>query len=264
MRTPTLLALLVLLVGCAGPLPPGVVAEIDGEPVRFAEFERFVRRATGEEVAGLDAAALSALFERFLEDRLLLRLAVERGLVGEEARLEEAREALEATLDLEIDDARVESEYRRDAVRHQRPETVVVDQILADSRAEAERALSRLEAGEPFAEVAAAFGPRSPPVALARDDLPLAFAEAVFALEEGEWTDVLTIGSHHVFYLVERRPAGRVPLAEAAPEIRRRLRAAAADEAWDRLVREARERYTLRVEQGSLPFQSLPLRTDPP
>ena len=98
MRSPRALPLLVLLLGaCGAPrdLPePDVVARIGGEDVRRAEFETYlVRNAGGGET--LASEPLSVLFDRFVEERLLCRLAGQRGVA---ARDDPPRRAVDALL----------------------------------------------------------------------------------------------------------------------------------------------------------------------
>ncbi|HEX2164574.1 MAG TPA: hypothetical protein VHM02_11550, partial [Thermoanaerobaculia bacterium] len=83
-------AVLVLLLAAAlaaacRPAPaadPERVATIGSEDVRWEEFERYLERHLGESGASLGSDVLSELFDQFLAERLLLRLAAERGLVA--------------------------------------------------------------------------------------------------------------------------------------------------------------------------------------
>jgi hypothetical protein len=54
--------------------------------------------------------------------------------------------------------------------------------------------------------------------------------------------------------VVEKLPAAQVPLAEAEPEVRTRLRRERADRHVAALVEEARNHYDLEVYEGNLPF----------
>ena len=92
-------------------------------------------------------------------------------------------------------------------------------------------------------------------LARARDDLPPSFADAIFALEPGQVSaPVATDYGFHLFQVLERLPAGALPMAAVAPEIRQTLRREAAERRLGELVTEARERYNVRVFGRNLPF----------
>jgi len=91
--------------------------------------------------------------------------------------------------------------------------------------------------------------------AVAREDLPPAFAEAIFALEAGEVSaPVATDYGFHLFQVVERLPAGALPMSAVAAEIRETLRREGTEQRLAELVAEARERYNVRVFSRNLPF----------
>ena len=58
----------------------------------------------------------------------------------------------------------------------------------------------------------------------------------------------------HLFEVVERWPAENPALEEVTPEIRRRLREAAADDRLRGLFADAQSRYTVAVYDRNLPF----------
>ncbi|MEM8931525.1 MAG: peptidylprolyl isomerase [Acidobacteriota bacterium] len=253
-----------LLVGCEGndpaAVPADVATSIDGEPIPYAAFEGYLDGILDQE-EGLEATALSALFDQFLDEQLLLRLAIERGLVDEVA---DERQALALLLDVP-DRADVEAEllafYRAHPTRFSRPEQVHLRHILTHDRAEAEQARLALDAGDDFAEVAARFsqGPTAhlggDQGTLGREDLPPYFADVIFALDPGATSDVLEADyGFQIFQVTQRRPASVVPYEEALPEIRAELRRRAADERLETLLLEARDRYNVRLFRSNLPF----------
>ncbi|HEX9671663.1 MAG TPA: hypothetical protein VGC93_19495, partial [Thermoanaerobaculia bacterium] len=76
-------AILLLLAAACGreePIGPDVVARIGGAEVRYAEFEQAVARTVGDDEGVLGSDVLSRLFDQFLDEELLARLAAERGL----------------------------------------------------------------------------------------------------------------------------------------------------------------------------------------
>jgi len=70
------------LVGCAEELPPEsrVVLEIAGRPVTLGEFDSFIRMSVQQQSPVLSSEVMSALFEQFVEEQLLLRAADDAGI----------------------------------------------------------------------------------------------------------------------------------------------------------------------------------------
>ena len=76
----------------SAPPAPDAVARLGDAEVRYAEFERYVARSAGDAGdVGLGSDVLSALFDQFLDERLLARLAADRGLVPAGGRRIRAR-----------------------------------------------------------------------------------------------------------------------------------------------------------------------------
>jgi len=256
---------LVLLVACnrPEPPPPDVVASLGDQQVRYSEFEEYVARTAGDADGVLASDVLSQLFDQFLDEKVLVRLAGDRGLLktGERG----PRDAIDALLhkDLEAEPAEPEiaryyEEHRKDFAR---PERVRLRQILTEDRATAEKALQELAAGADFVELARRLS-RDPSAQtggyqgeLAREDLPPAFADVIFALKPGEASRIVPAEyGFHIFQVIDRSPAGVVPLEDARDEIVERLREQRADRHLAELVREGRTQYNVEVHGRNLPF----------
>jgi hypothetical protein len=258
-------ALAALALGCGAPAPlpgPDVVAEIDGVEVRHAEFVAFVQRNLGEPGGGLESEVLSALFDDFVGEHLLVRLARSRQLVGVHARAAEAVETLLAAEGAPPPaPSAVAGYYAEHADDFRVPEKVELRVVRTDDRAAAERARRELAAGADFADVARRLS--VDPTAelggvqgeLARDELPVELGDAVFRLRVGEVSQVLAGDAGFYVCRVERRIPARVrTLDETRDEVVRKLAGARADRALARLVAEARSRYAVRVYDRNLPF----------
>ena len=263
--------LLTVLAGCGGsePAVPDLAARIGEAAVGYGEFEAYLEENSVDPGFGWGSDVLSALFDQFLDEELLRRTAVDRGLVEEAAPRRAAVEQLLGEAGDEIGELEVAAYYRRHRERFERPERARVRQILLPDREAVDRALAELAAGASFGELAerlsqvpaGAIGGAD--AALAREDLPPAFADAIFALASGEVSaPVATDYGFHLFEVVERLPAGPVPLSTAAPEIRETLRREGAEERLAALVAEARERYNVRVFGHNLPFNYQGLYSD--
>lgn len=249
---------------------PELVATVGGEEVRWGEFELYLDRHLGESGASLGSEVLSELFDQYLSERLLVRLAIERGLAaaGTETSGAARRRAVDRLLAAgdgtasAPTDEEVAAFYADHHGDFERPERVRLRQILLADRAAAEQALAELRGGADFEELGARLV-ADPAVAaeagyqgeLAKDDLPRAFADAIFALAPGEVSEVVAADyGFHLFQVVERLPSEVVPLAEARPEIVRRLHQEAADRRLEELIEQAERRYDVAVHDRNLPF----------
>ena len=259
------LAIAVAAVAChkAPPLPgPDVVARLGGVEVRNAEFSDYLQRNLGEPGGGLESEALSGLFDQFLDERLLARLAADRGLV---AAGDSAASAVDRLLAAEpaspITETALSSYYAEHAADFGAPERVELRTIRTDDRVTAERARREILAGADFAAVARRLS--SDPAAerggdqgaLAREDLPPTVAAMVFALPEGQVSNVIPGDDGYRLFRVGRKlPARQRTLDEVRDEILRRLGGARADRTFDRLLAEAQSRYAVEVFDRNLPF----------
>lgn len=267
-----LVALVALVAGCheAPAVAPERVATIAAQDVRWEEFEDYLERHLGESGASLGSDVLSELFDQFVSERLLVRLAVERGLVAARSTggADLPRRAADRLLAVAARDAPnpttadVAAFYAAHRQDFERPERVRLRQILLHDRTAAEQALEEVRAGASFEELGARLA-ADPAVAadagdqgeLSRDDVPRALADAIFALAPGEVSEVVAAEyGFHLFQVVERLAAEVVPLDQARPEIERRLRQEEADRRLERLVDEARQRYDVSVHARNLPF----------
>jgi len=239
-------ALLLLVVGCSGEsMPaPDVVARIDGREIVHAEFEAYLRENSVDSAASLGSQVLSSLLDQFLDEELLRRLAVERAEAPDDAG---RREALLMLIDGSVVEGVTEEEvlrhYRDHEGEYRRPERVRLRQILVEDVETRDRVVAELAAGTPFEEVARRHSSDSGAVVggwqgeLAREDLPLAFAEPIFRLQPGEVSEVVAVDyGFHLFQVTERYPESLVPLAEAKLEIAENLTRQKEAEVQRRLV----------------------------
>ncbi len=253
-----------LLADCRGrPLrSPDAVATIGERELSYREFQSYLDANSGGEGEQLAAEVLSGLLDQFLEERLLVRLAEERGLAGPDAGTRAALSRLLADGEDTVDRAAIEAYYSEHGAEFSLPERVRLRQILTDAAAEAEEARRRLLGGEDFARVAREVS-KSPdagsgggPRELARTDLPPELADAILSLDPGELSPVIAADyGFHLFQVVEKLPAERLPMAAVMPQIRRRLAEEARRARLERLLLDARSRYNLELYAENLPFE---------
>ena len=264
------LALAILpLAGCqrqTAPPAPDAAARIGIEDVRYSDFEAYLKRTVSGTDGVLGSDVLSQLFDQFLEERLLVRLAIDRKVVRGAEGTSGQRAAIEALLASRqprdpASAADVASYYEAHRQDFARPERVKLRQILTQDRATAERALKEISRGTDFAEVSRRLS-RDPGATaggyqgeLSRQDLPPSFAEVIFGLKTGEVSRLVPADyGFHIFQVTEREPAQVISLDAARPEILSRLRQERADRLLQSLVQEARGRYNVVVNGRNLPF----------
>jgi peptidyl-prolyl cis-trans isomerase C len=262
-------ALLLLALACrrAEPLAPDVAALLGDQEVRYSEFEEYLARMADDSDGVLGSDVLSQLFDQFLDEKVLVRIAADRKLLpAGSSGPQEARDVIDALLEdglkkQEPTDQEAAAWYEAHRQELVRPERVRLRQILTEDRASAERTLQQLAAGADFAELARRLS-RDPSAAtggyqgeLSRENLPPAFADVIFSLQPGEVSKVVPAEyGFHLFQVLERLPAGAVPLEEARDEILERLRQERADRLLAELVQEGRSQYNVVVHRRNLPF----------
>jgi hypothetical protein len=255
---------ILLMAACqrAASVSPDAAASLGGAEVRYAEFERYVARNAGDTGTALGSNVLSELFDQFLDERLLARLAADRGLAPPNAAPRQATDALlAADLPQEAGAGEIARYYQAHREEFARPERVRLRQILTENRAAAEEARREIVAGTSFEEVARRLS-RDPSAGaggyqgeLARGDLPPSFADVIFGLRPGEVSPIVPAEyGFHLFQVIGREPAEVVPLAAAREEVLARLRRQKADQLLRSLVQEARSHYNVKVYERNLPF----------
>lgn len=273
-KAATLLLLLAALACRREPsVGPEVAARLGEAEVPYSRFEDYVRRTVGDSGEVLESDVLSQLFDQFLEEELLVRLAEERGLVrpvAAGAGIASAagtppRRAIDALLQDEDrrgpSQAEIARFYRAHRAEFQRPERVKLRQILTEDRRTADRAFRELSGGADFAALARQIS-RDPSAAsggyqgeLSRADLPPAFVDLIFSLQPGEVSRVVPADyGFHIFQVTERLPAEVAPLEQVRSEVVERLRQESADRRLAGLVEQAKSRYPVFVYERNLPF----------
>lgn len=271
----TFLGAWLMLVACGGDtLPaPHIVAEIEGERVSYSEFELYLEENSLESASALASDVLSELFDQFLDEELLRRVALERGLVSETDTRRTAVRALVGELETSpISTERIAAYYRNHGHEFELEEGLILRQVLVEDRATAEEVRRKMLSEMPFAEIVGDYDSSQSAVwgdegEIAADDLPPVLADTIFALEPGEVSEVVEAEyGFHIFQVVERLPPERMGLARAREPILRILRRELVDEGLAQLVAEARERYNVQVFRRNIPFNyagSYESQTDP-
>jgi len=251
-----------VLAACGGDDLPGpdVAAQVDGQAILYADFESYLTRNLGEAETGLSSVVLSRLFDRFLDEALLWRLAEGQGVVQPDGPRDLNIRMILLDRAIEIADADVARYYDENIGDYDLAERVQLRQVLVRDQAAAGRIREALLGGQDFYDaVAAEEGGESDPFLgeqkLTREHLPAAVRDFIFALAPGEVSEVVAADyGYHVFQVTERWPAERVPLERVADDIRGILHGERAEGQLQGMLAEAREEYDVRVFERNLPF----------
>lgn len=256
-----LVPLSVWLVGCGSPIPPpNRVAEIDDRAISYVAFETFLRSNSVEGAGVLGSDVLSSLLDQFLDEELLARLAFDSlGLSGEADAAMAIQSLLESAIEVP-DEESVAEFYEQNLRQFDLPERLHLRQLLFTDRVTAEQVRDSWSQGLAYDGVierladdpAAHVGEEG---AFSRRELPPVFADALFALGDGQISEVVPVDyGFHVFQVVRHLDAGVAPLEEVSLSIREELLRRRGERVLDQLVAEARERYNVQVFERNLPF----------
>jgi len=237
-----------------------VVAHLGDRSVPYAEFEAHLAANAITDAPSLESAVLSGLFDQFVDELLLKRLAEEEKVAGGGTRAGVAQ--LVASAVGVFESREVEAYYRDHPDRFREPERVRVCQILVEDRATAELAARELRSGAAFEEVARELsqGPRAQmggdQGVLSREDLPPEIADQIFELASNQVSEIISADyGFHIFKISERFAASTTPLAQAKAEIIEELQEQKRAAAVAALLDRAAKRYNVKVYVRNLPFR---------
>ncbi len=283
-------------LGCAaapGAGPSAVAVRINGQGIRYSEFETYLKASFGEELPpGDDAETRSRLLDQFIEERLLLQLAegkkiqvgndkVDAYLAGLGAGSEGApgggpldaafREQVRRNLEIQeykdrvllrevrVVPAEVEAYYRDHADEFREARAIVLRQILLEDAGEAKQVQARLkEAPDQFqvlAEQHSVSPDKGQPRSYEEEEIPESMRAVVFALEPGQVSDVVEEGGkYRIFLAVARHEGKNQGLEEARKRIELMLLQRKAEEALSRALSDAKAGAQIKVLSDNLPF----------
>ena len=299
MRTSTFLVILGLCLsfGCGKevPLEERVVVEIADDAVTVGEFEHFVESSVQQDEPFLAGDVMEALFEQFIEERLLLKAAEDAGIRAEPdavatrldsiARVEAASSAETAEIEtvvtnqiriemlvedavfgrLSVSDEEVGAHFAANQAFFERPETVKVSQILMDDEGLANTIATELGGRTTrFEELAKehSVGPEASRGgnlgSFARGELPPSLETTIFSLRPGRISAVVaTDFGFHIFLVHEKVAAAQLSLDEARDSIRLELMRKKSDRALALYIEELKNTYPVTVHREHLSFAFL-------
>lgn len=256
-------------------LPEGVVAAVNGSPVRSADYERALEALAADRRDAIGEREKQHVLDRLVEEELLVQRAFELGLPRQDRRVRADLVAamIEAVTgeaaQREPDAAEVAAFFAENRALFAAPGRARVEQVFVRAAgdgdpaalARARDAAARLRAGETAAEIQAQADPgvvgtlpaAALPAAKLRELLGPAAADAVADLAPGEVADpVLAGGGYHVLRVVARETPDAPELAEVEPAVRAELKRRAVDAALRDYIEDLRRRAEIDVA-GSAP-----------
>ena len=262
--------------------PPDVVVRVNDRLLTLADFKRYLDRNAGTDLAQLTPEVASAMLDQFVEEIVISEYAAshgvevpaekiteavrtEAGITVVEKRDEMRREKLLSDLAAEVpepSDVAVHSYYEQHQNDFRSNEEVRVRQILVNDEQLANDIVAKLKAGADFAELSAQYSraanaKRGGEIGfVSREDLPKMFADEILSLQPGEISDVIrTDSTFHIFRVDERRPAGTLDAAAAAPLIVARLKEDMVRERLQQILSRSRDEMKIAVLTRRLPFR---------
>jgi parvulin-like peptidyl-prolyl isomerase len=241
------------------------LAEVGDRAVTLEQLSSFVTAQTGRTLSEVSPDLAAALFERYLEDEVMLAASPGPGDhdLSSTARTARVRELL-LTL---CPQPPQPSEAQVDAYLAEHPdlgkgaERLRLRQLILPDQATAQVARDRVRAGEDFLTVSRALS-RAPNAAsggligwVERGQLPPEFEAAAFSLAAGDVSDpVPSNAGWHVFQVMERRGAGSGPDPWVRERVRGQLAAQAAEATRSACLRDLAAKVGVRVDCTGVSF----------
>jgi hypothetical protein len=224
---------------------------LGGQTLHRSEFEAYLKSLEARGGEPLAPGVRDAMLQPFLEERVVVLEARERGLLklqagpDEEARAVRRLLADAALAGLPVTDAEVEAYYRDHGEELRVPERVTLRQILLPTSVAAQEARRRVASDPRSFDLMARRLSRGPEASaggvmgsFSRGQLPAELEAAAFALLPSATSDVIpTPLGFHVLRVDARTPARDRPLEECRNEIRSLLTGQKSDESVRQFVR---------------------------
>jgi hypothetical protein len=233
--------------------------------VTVEKLSNFIVAQTGRSLSEVTPDLAAALFERYLEEEVILAAspAPRAYDLASTARTARVRELLVSL----CPPPPQPSESQVDAYLLQHPELggggerLRLRQLILPDQATGQVARDRVRAGDDFLAVSRALS-RAPNAAsggflgwVERGQLPPEFEAAIFGLAPGEVSDpVPSNAGWHVFQVMERHAAGAGPDTPVRDRVRGQLAAEAAEAARSACLRELAARVGVRVDCAGASF----------
>ena len=171
-----------------------------------------------------------------------------------------ARELLvRKTLDLvlapkaEVTPAEVSQYYQEHLADYQRPASVLIHQVVVPTKDLAVKIRQQVDQGAPLVQAASQVGitldMQGQPAWVDQGQLPHEVEKEIFDLKPGQWGGPWPSSyGYHVANMVSKKPAGKMPLGEAAGGIQRLLSSAKMERMAEEWISQLRGQVTVWVD----------------
>jgi peptidyl-prolyl cis-trans isomerase C len=260
---PHWLALIVAATACARtPDPDPVILSFAQGQVRRSDFERHVAALEARGGHALSGEVRRAIVQPFVEEKILLLEARERGLVEAVATAEQEAMAVERLLSAEVlsgvsvSDDEIRRAYAEEQGKWQQAERVRLRQILVPTENQARDVVRRLRRNPRDFEILArtlSHGPEASQGGLMGSyqpgELPTELEGPAFSLPVGGRSDVIRSSlGFHVLRVEGREPRRDRSVEECRDEIRELVARRKADDAVRRFVADLLARAKVNYE----------------
>lgn len=249
-------------------LEADVVASVDGEVIHLAQYRSAVQAVQSDNKKPLPPEQQQEVLQRMIDERLLVRHAVENGVIQSDAAVRKA--ILDAAIDnivsankgVEPDEAQLTSFYQENGRYFREPSLVSLERMVFRGTSALERAneaYAQLVSGTAFAVVKATLA--SPDIyELPTDPLPASrlagylgptIAQSALLLSVGEFSPPqATEGGYVIVLVVEQLLAKTPPLSAVREPVLREYRRRANDVLLQDYVRELRSSSDIAIKQS--------------
>jgi parvulin-like peptidyl-prolyl isomerase len=243
-------------------VPRGPVLQVESAVFTNDDLKAYFQAVGGSETGSLSAESMSRLFDRFVDEKIMLEAARRQNLTlsdeekksylakrageslsdrsGAEAVAPDSsfdgllaeKYAFEVVKDIQVDETEIEAYYEEHKKDFLLPERVQVSQILVPTEEKAVSVLRRVGSVSETEFRKVAREESSGPEAFKggvmgvykQGDLPHDMEKVIFALDEGKVSQVVESSyGYHVFRLDKKFPPQLESVEEAAPGIRVRV-----------------------------------------
>lgn len=279
----------ILLSGCSKKAQEeNVLAEFNGQIVKADELEKEISELPSyKQKKYQDKAGREEYLVLMAESRMLLKVANDAGLSKDEKILKEVQDykdqlVVKELVKREVDDkvAIIDGDLSRYYEGHKEdyllPEKVAVTEITVKDEAKAKEIMKKIKAGADFTKLAKemdatgeTFGPgqgnegKTSPFSLAQFSNAKEFAEACFALEVGQISDIIVQPMRDItYYMIARLDERVAPRQQELDEVRDRIKRLVEKEKkkerMDKWLADIKEKHNYKLYPERIPEVPVP------
>jgi parvulin-like peptidyl-prolyl isomerase len=263
---PVSIALLALsMVGCQRHTRDPVILSLGKQQVRKSQFRQYLQQLEAREIDVNDPVVRRSLLASYLEERVLVLEARERGFLSSADASEEDEEWAVRRLVMEVictdvtpTEGEIAEYYKNHTTEFKSTETATVRHILVPTQNEARDIRRRLSKDPKEFGLLARTRSKAPDAAnggllgeFKRGELPQELEAVAFSLQPGTATQI--VSSPHGFHVMRvdaRTPAQQLSLEDCRDRIREKLHGRECDRATREFVRNLLDRAKVNTDDA--------------